>query len=355
MSFLRGPLTRGQIKQLMDPRREEFGGGAAAGSAAANPMAMPGLAAAAAPGERPVVGAGVTECFLRPAGGGADLVYQPHLLRKGLVAFSSAKAGVDGSRTVTTVHPILEGGIDWEHAVQPAPNADTAEPQPGPGAGFGPLPGFAMNAANYKQVEKDFAEWLFRNERAEVFCCKALKEYSTLGESEADFRARLQLQAREARDAACDKLRAATDKRVAALESRLRTAEARLSKEKAESTSAKIQMGASVLGGVLSGLFGRKLSASTLSRGSSAVGKATSAFKQSQDVATAERAIAELQSQIDAARQELEAEVEKIAAALDPATLPLETESLSPTRTNVRVLQVALLWLPFDSRGGRAW
>lgn len=354
MSYLRGPLTRGQIKQLMDPKRGEFPGGAPS-SAAANPMAMPGIGTAPAPGARPAVAAGVTERFVPPAGGGGDIVYRPHLLRKGLVAFSSARTGVDGSRTVTLVHPILESGIDWEHAVQPAPDPDRADKEPCQGAGFEPLPGFAMNAANYKQVEKDFAEWLYRNERAEIHACKALREYSKLGESEADFRARLQLQAREARDAACDKLRAAADKRIATLESRLRTAESRLAKEKAEAASAKIQMGASVLGGLLGGLFGRKVGASTISRGSAAVGKATSAFKQSQDVANAERAISEIQTQIEAARRQLEAEVEKTAAALDPATLPLETETLSPTRTNVRVLQVGLLWLPFASNGGRAW
>ena len=65
-----------------------------------------------------------------------------------------------------------------------------------------------MNAANYKQVEKDFAEWLYRNERADVFSCPAVKAWSQLGESEADFRARLIHQAHEARDAEIEKLRA---------------------------------------------------------------------------------------------------------------------------------------------------
>ena len=96
-----------------------------------------------------------------------------------------------------------------------------------------------MNAANYKQVEKDFSEWLYRNERAEIFSCPPLKSWSQPGESEGDFRARLAHQAREGRDAEIDKLRATAAKKVATLEARLRTAEGQLAREKAEANAAK--------------------------------------------------------------------------------------------------------------------
>ena len=50
-----------------------------------------------------------------------------------------------------------------------------------------------------------------------------------------------------------------------------------------------MQAGVSVLGGILGGLFGRKSGFST-SRGTTAIGKATTAYKQHQDVANAEHA-----------------------------------------------------------------
>jgi len=360
MSYLTGPLTRSQIKSLMDPKRAEFEqpGTAQAGGAAANPMAMPGLAAAAtaeAGAARPLVGTGVVEQFVVPAGSAADVTYQPHLFREGMVAFSSAKMGLDGARTVRFVNPISEQGIDWEKMVPPPLNLDKAAGEPVAGAAFGTLPGFAMNAANYKQVEKDFAEWLYRNERAEVRYCPTLKEYSKFGETEADFRARLLHQAHEARDAAADKLRTAAAKKIATLESRLQTAENQLAKEQAEATSSKMQAGASVLGGILGGLFGRKVGVGTISRGSAALGKATSAYKQHQDVANAQGKIAGLNEEIAAIQTELQAGIEQLAASFDPAALPLETESLKPTKTDVKVRKVALLWLPCDSRGERAW
>ncbi len=359
MSYLTGPLSRSQIKTLMDPKRAEFGKPAAAATAtAANPMAMPGMGAeapAAAGAARPMVGTGVTEIFVRPAGGADDATYHPHLFREGVVNFSSAKMGVDGARTVRFVNPITADGIDWETMIPPPLKLDQADAEPAAGAGFGTLPGFAMNAANYKQVEKDFAEWLYRNERADVFSCPALKEWSKFGETEADFRARLAQQAREARDAAVDKLKAAAAKKIDTLEGRMQTAEHQLEKEKAEATASKVQVGVSVLGSILSGLFGRKLGMSTLTRGSSAIGKASGAFKQSRDVANVERKVSDLTADIEALQAELQAGIEKISAAYDPAALSLETESLKPAKSDAKVKQVALLWLPVDARGERAW
>ena len=344
MSYLTGPLTRGQIKTLMDPKRAQFETSAAP-SAEANPMARPGVSPSAAPSPRPAVGAGVTEIFAELEDGGEVAVYQPHLLREGTVHFSSAKAGVDGSRAVRLVNRVTATGIDWEKQVPPPARLDEGT-QPAAGAGFGELPGFAMNAANYKQVEKDFAEWLYRNERAEVFTCPALKAWSKLGESEGDFRARLAHEAREARDAAVEKLRAAMTKKLAAMESKLATAEGRLAKEKAEANAAKMQAGVSVLGGILSGIFGRKAGLGSITRGTSAIGRASSAYKQHQDVANADAKIAAITGEMQALQAELEAETEKISASYEPDALAIETESLKPTRSDVKVERVALLWLP---------
>jgi outer membrane murein-binding lipoprotein Lpp len=133
------------------------------------------------------------------------------------------------------------------------------------------------------------------------------------------------------------------------------TAGHQLEKEKAEATASKMQVGASVLGSILSGIFGRKLGMSTLTRGSSAIGKASSAFKQSRDVANVERKVSDLTAAIESLQAELQAGIEKISAAYDPAALSLETESLKPAKSDAKVQQVALLWLPVDARGERSW
>jgi hypothetical protein len=351
MSYLTGPLTRSQIKTLMDPKRADFMTTALAVSTSANPMAMPGGTPASASTARPAVGAGVREIFVAPTGDAAGIIYHPHLLRVGTVRFASPTAGADISRTVRMVNPIVEKGIDWESSVEPPDHVEDGPGEPQSGAGFAELPGFAMNAANYKQVEKDFADWLYRNERAEVFTCAALKAESQVGESEGEFRARLAHEARETRDAAIETIRAATARKVATIEGRLHTAEGQLARQKAESTAANMQAGVSVLGGLLSGLFGRKVGVGTLSRGSSAISKAASAYKQHQDVSIADAKIAGIAGEIAAIQADLESEVAKISESYEPSALTLNTQSIKPAKADVKVERVALLWLPRDGHG----
>ena len=358
MSYLTGPLTRGKIKQLMDPKREAFSscpgsGQAVQGSARssnANPMAM-STPSTATPSKRPIVGNGVIEKFLPVAGPTDGVTYRPHLLRVGAVTFSSTKADVEATRKVRMVNPVLPDGIDWDEQIPPPLNPENLGDQPSDGTGFDELPGFAMNADNYKQVEKDFSDWLYRNERAEIFACGDLKEYSKVGESEAEFRARLSHAAREARDEAVEKLRGKVQSKLKTLEGRLRSAEARLSKEKAESSSAKMQAGVSVLGGILGGLLGRKTSRSS----SSAISRSTQAYKQHQDVAVAEDKIEDIQKEIAELEAALTADISELDRSFAPSALSLDTETLKPTRANVQVSAIGLLWLPYDERGDRAW
>ncbi|NJR42604.1 MAG: hypothetical protein HC767_07990, partial [Akkermansiaceae bacterium] len=81
----------------------------------------------------------------------------------------------------------------------------------------------------------------------------------------------------------------------------------------------------------------------------------TSAYKQHQDVANADAKIEGIAAEIQSIQKELDEEIAKISESFDTATLQLETESLKPTKTDVKVDSVALLWLPHDQRGEKAW
>lgn len=336
MSYLTGPLTRGQIKGLMDPKRAAFVPVKAQATEDFNPMAR---SSAAPESNRPVVGAGVTELFAASESG----KYFPFLYREATVHFSLTKANVEGSRKVAKVNPILASGIDWESTDAVAPETLRANPEDG--FAFAELPGYAMNAKNYTAVVKNFADDLHREERAEIWFCPSLKMWGKIGEAETDFRARLIHAAHEGRDEALAKAREAAEKKTKVLEGRLRTAEMQLSKEKAESGSAKMQAGISVLGGILKSVFGRKSGFGGLSRGTTSVTKATTAYKQHQDVANAEAKIAGIQEEVEAIRKALEKDVEEIGRTFDPFTLPLEKETLKPTRTDVKVERVGLVWM----------
>jgi len=212
--------------------------------------------------------------------------------------------------------------------------------------GFAELPGYAMNAKNYKQVEDDFEDDLYREERENIWSCPGLRAWSQFCESEADFRVRLSQNAREALDEKLAKLRESLGKKVRTMEGSLRTAENQLEKEKAESSSAKVNAGISALGGILTSIFGRKSGFGSISRtrSSSTVTKATTAYKQHLDVANAEAKIEKIHEDIGLIKKELEEGLAQITKSFDPSALLLEKETIKPTRSDVRVERVGLLW-----------
>ena len=353
MSYLCGPLTRTKIKKLMDPKRDQFTSGKGKQAIAAqssNPMAMPGASQESAAGERPVVGSGVKEYFVPFAGESDGITYKPALIREANVHFSSSKCGIDGSRLMRFTNAITDQGIDWNHDAGCTHPVKSLKDKPRKGCGFHELPGFAMNADNYKQVTKDFADYIYRNERVEIFYCPLFKSYSQLGESEGAFRGRLATQAREMRDEAVEKLRDKYEAKVKTKEGQVDRAENTLAKEEAEASSAAWDIGAKVLGGLLGNLLGGRRSSS-----SSTVSSAGRAYKQRRDVKIAENKIENLEEDIAELEAELAEEIKELELEFNPATVKLENEVIKPYKKDIDIQTIALGWLPYDRDGQQAW
>jgi hypothetical protein len=349
MSYLRGPLTRRQIKTLMDPKRDQFETNSKRSSAPVNPMGMSQAAAAPPKGERPLVGNGVIENFAPFAGEADDVTYKPALLREALVHFSSSKADLDGSRLVRFVNPIGASAIDWEDDCGCSVPLRDLNSEPHKEAGFDELAGYAMNADNYKSVEKEFEDWIYRNERVTLFQSDLYKMYSKLGESEGDFRARLSVMGREARDEAIEGMRDRYEKKLHTKTDQLERAALALDKEKSEASSATWQAGASVLGGLLGKLFGGRRSRS------SSVTSATRAFKQRRDVGIAEDKVKGIEEDVAELEAELAEEIAELQEKFDVNNTRLDTESIKPYKKDIDVKSVSLVWLPYDQDGKPVW
>lgn len=353
MSYLCGPLTRAKIKTLMEPKRAQFESvrdKQANAPQSTNPMAMPKAPTDTPVGERPVLGPGVREYYVPFAGEADGITYKPALLRDAEVHFSSSKCGIDDSRRVRSTNAIHESGIDWNEDVGCSHALDALKDKPRKGCGFAALPGFAMNANNYKEAAKDFADYIYRNERLEIFHCPLLKSYSKLDEGEGAFRGRLATYAREARDEAVEKMRDKYEARIKTKNRQLDRAEHTLAREEAEANSATMDTGAKILGGLL-GIFlgGRRRSTS------STVSSAGRAYKQRQDVKIAEDRVEDIEDEIDELEGELAEEIKALGMQFDPTTVKLETETIKPYKKNIDVRTVCLVWLPYDRNGEKAW
>jgi hypothetical protein len=288
----------------------------------------------------------IPQAFVPVRGKGESVVYRPAVLGLADVHYTDTKTGVSSTEKLARVAAAADP-VDWSAAAEPDFAVEDLEQNPEGGARFED-PGDAMGRKKIADSwSKDLATWIYRDRTLDLLRSASTGEISKPGESEADFRSRIQQGAREARDAAAEKLRQKYAPRLAALQERLRRAQQAVSREKQEAQGAGLQTAISVGATVLGALFGRKaISATTIGKATTAARSAGRTVKQAGDVGRAEETVGAIQQQMQDLDGELQGELAASQAATDPATEKLETVSLRPKKSDITVRRVALVWIP---------
>ena len=316
MSYLRGPLTREQIKILM------------AGQKPVSPEApVPSrVAVAAAATTRPMLPPEVPQQFIPARSGpiGTTLVYEPRVLGAAKVRFADAKSGLDTTNDLTYLAPISDAVIpvDWDKAEATSIAVDDLEKSPVASAQFAALPAPAAQAKSYTGWRSDFSGWLFRN--------------ATLDLRQAS---------REQRDALVSRIRAEYAPKMLRIEERIRNAQQVVEREQGQARAAQLQTVISVGATLLGSLMGRKrVSATSLGRATTAARGVGRTIEQQQDVGRAKADVGAAQAELSSLNQELE---QKLGA--------LETTAVRPTKSNIAVQTLTLAWAPYwqDDAGNK--
>ncbi len=372
MSYLRGPMTRKQIKILMDPLKaqktstpsaqaasiETSAAAATTPGASSSPLPSTRIGVEQNPGaRRPVLPPNVSQYFIpiRSSGAsGATLVYYPVVLSSATVRFSNKQ--IDMTEELTALAPITNDvmPVEWDQAtIVDLPISDL-EQSTRENAHFAELPASAGKAKSYDSWRKDFAGWLYRNQKLELFTSPRLKAISNPHESERDFRVRLQQAAREQRDSTVERLRQKYVPKIAALEEKRRRAEQAVEREAEQAKDQKMQTAISFGSTLLSSFLGRKsLGLTTLGRATTAARGVGRSMKEAQDVGRAQETVAAVNQQLADLDALFKAETEAIEKSFDPQTESLETITLKPTKANIAVRLASLAWAPYwhDSEG----
>ncbi|HTO04395.1 MAG TPA: DUF87 domain-containing protein [Opitutus sp.] len=358
MSYLRGPLSRSQIKRLMDARRAgapvETGSAAtpAISRSAQSSPAPQSAPAAEAAHSRPVLPPQVPQYFapLRgaaPAGG--VILYQPRLLGAAQVRFVDAKTRLDATRDIMVMTEITDNAVpvDWAAAEELAITVSDLEKTPVEAEYAASAPA-ASQVKNYEKWAKDFTTWIFSHHTLTLYQSSALGQTSKPGEEERDFRIRLQQSAHEQRDGAAEKLRQKYAPKIAALQERLRRATAAKEREAQQANRAKLDSVISLGSTLLGAFLGRKaMSVGTVGKAATTMRGLGRAMDQSGDVNRAGETVEAIQQQLADLDAQFRADTDALATAIDPSTESLETVGVRPSKSNINVRLVALVWLPF--------
>lgn len=350
MSFLAGPLARGQISTLMADRKRALD---EATQTDATASGTPEQAAASTPPEpqRPVVPAGVEERFSgtshRPAEG-AKLIYQPALYCEGTIHFIRKTADLDRWQDAKRWIDCRRGFPDdlWDSSEPVSEDLDLLE-EPEEGFEFAGLPSELISKGKYRTYRARFKDYLYRHCSMTLYKSPIVKGYAPAGD-ESDARVYFADRIREERDVQIEKLRDKYESKLESLEKKIRTAQARVDREKGQSRTSMISAGSSIIGALLGGfLGGRRTSASTVARG---VGYAS---QQNADVKQAEDALQLLARDKDELRDELERDLDQLQSEYDPRNIELEPLEIPPRKSDLKADDPIILWTPWqiDSTG----
>lgn len=361
MSYLRGPLTRVQIKTLMDPVKGQAITQTTTQPSAAVKPSTP-VAPAASQSQRPVMPPEISQYFIpvRSNNEGATLSYRPMLLGEVEIHYSKSKQ-VELTENLTFLTAIDNGpvSVDWDKCEAAELPIEDLETEPETSAQFVDAPGAASKAKSYDSWKKDLANWVYRNQRVELFESPTMDIASNPGESERDFRVRLQQFARERRDAAVEKLRQKYAPKLEQLNEKKRRAEQTVEREAEQAKGQKLQTAISFGATLLSSFMGRKtVSLTTLGRATTAARGVGRSMKESEDVGLAQDNVAAITEKLQVLDQEFKDETARLEQSFDPQTEELTKVSMKPAKADIAVKFFGLVWAPYwqDENGAKpAW
>ena len=346
MSYLRGPLTREQIKVLVEPMKKQritsvpfqkTTSSIYSTSAAAPPV----LKATS----KPMIPPDVPEYFMpqdQSEKANANLVYKPMIVGAAQVCFSDAKVKVNIAKEQIFLAPVSDDPIplNWDDAEEINMKISDLENNPPGDYPYAELPSVAMQKKNYSVWTRDFANWLTRTQKVQLLKSPLLNEVSRPEETERDFRIRLEQKSREERDQQVEKLRKKYESAFFRLDEKVRKAKMNLEEQQAQAKSQKYQIAASIGESLLGSFLGRK-SSSRVSKTARALARSR---KESRDKDNAEENLKAAQQERTRLEAQFQSEVKNTETKVNTFTETLEKIEIPPSKTDITVRLVALVW-----------
>jgi hypothetical protein len=327
MSYLRGPLTRAEIRRLSPTPAEE-----------PKPEDSAAPADDGAPEhERPLVPTGIDEAFVDEGPGR----YAPHVVADVTYHHVQTAHGVDAWERGTAVMPLRADDPAEEISLLEEDALRLVAEPPSDVEYLSPPPK-SVGKARFRSYGKQIRGHIYQECTRSVWRADSLKLRSRPEESKADFAARVQLAMREARDAAVDKLRARFEKELGRLAARIERAEGKLDRERSQYESQKLQTGISMGATVLGAIFGR----GGLGRATTTARGAGRVARERQDVLRAETELEALQRELTELEINSEEEVRAFELEWEDKLPEIREIVIRPRKSDIEVGPLRLVWMP---------
>jgi len=367
MSYLRGPLTRAQVQQLMasqgrlnDQKTPQ----------PKSPLPQRGQSVSPPPTRflegyipsPPRVHARVAQYFgqidipreraelaltrqlgARPDTTSIRLVYEPFLLGVAEVRYLSQATST--SQRFTCLLPLPEGPkvIEWEPWTNDGFDAEMLSDSPYNDALYATLPEGMTSSPPYTQFRRDWVNYLYHEKTLQAFQNNRLRIRSKIGEDRQEFALRCQQVAETKMNAEITRVQSSYEKKIATLRDRLDREERELEQDRTEYEGRKQEELLSAGESLLSMFLGRRRS--TLISSASRRRRLTAQAKA--DVKESEETIKALQQDINKLEQDRDRALEQIRQEWREAAQAIDQVAIRPRKSDIEVEMFGIAWMPF--------
>lgn len=339
LSFLRGPLSRSQIGDLMQSRKDGIESINEKTTSKKSGNLLEG-------GKRPILPPEIVELF-EPIKKTGVTLYRPALLGEAKLHYSQTAGGVDFWQKVRLIADISAEMPEepWSIAELQSDESHDIEKTPDSDAQFVVLPADLTKPKSFQALATGLKDYLYRNQTLKLYHFVSLKILSEPGQSEGDFRVRVAAKVAEQRDAEVEKLRSKYAVKRKSLEDKQMRARQKLEREKSQANSKMMDAAISIGTTIFGSLMGRKtISATNLGKAATAAKTATKVAAQKQDVAHAEDSLENIAQQIIELDNQIATEIELLRSSANPQNLEIESIEIKPKKSEIQVDRVAIYW-----------
>ena len=353
MSYLRGPLTKNEIKSLMKNKIPEVPVSSSK-SIVSNEISIDKTTTS-----RPTISSEIQQVFIPLTKSSnlvmqeiknknqsqlsfekADLIYNPGALGKALIHYQDKITDLREDIEKTLILRSSEL-MHWEKSEEIKISNLLNKPEEN--SKFGEITGNINDSKDFNELKKNFADFIFYNSNFKLYHSPLIKIYSKPRESKSDFILRITQMARERRDEEVDKIEEKYSKDLQKLKEKLERSQEVLLKKQATANSLKQEAMVSAGESVIKIFMGR--------RSTTSASKAMNKYQKSKtvaiDIQEAQKDIETLNKEMELLENKLKIEVESIKERREKEISEIKEVLIQPKKSDIEVKIVSLAWIPY--------
>ncbi len=355
MSYLRGPLTRPQVKELMKEKKALRASNSKSTSSSSTVGNIDIKKTSAHP---PSLDSGIQQMFFpvwksaseassEIGKGDLELIYEGYGFACGDVRFYDAKRGLDEVKSLAFLTPPPDdfGRIEWDKVqsiknwekklIQKPDHPDSVD------VSFADTPESMNTLKEVKAVEKEFSDYLYQSQSMPILAHEKFEIYQVPNEGKESFHSKITQAAREKRDEEIDDIQNRYEEKFDKIKDRIRDEEQDLYEHEAEMKDRRTAEIIGVAETIFSVFKGRRRSFST------AATKSRMRRKAAQKMEATRIDLEELHDDYRDLEKELQEKIQEVKERWEAVSADITVHEVKPRRADVKVDQVMLVWQPF--------